>query len=142
MKFRQYRPLLASIALSIGVLFPTVARASTHPAVRLDTRVTVSFRLHVAGQPAQNSTFWVAYGPVAGKFGLVQLKSSGSGTFVASRRMPASARLDLSYLAGHGVTRTRFGAAPGNPVTTIRHIAPVPVAGGSLPIVQWQAPIG
>jgi hypothetical protein len=44
----------------------------------------VHFRLHVVGRPSPGTTFWVAYGPLAGRFGIIRLHAAGSNMYEAS----------------------------------------------------------
>jgi hypothetical protein len=105
-------------------------------------RVPVTFRLHVAGQPSADATFWVAYGPLAGRFVLVQLRASGAGSYAAVRRLPATGRTVFAYLVGHGVVRTPSGLAPGDPVLTIERFGPALPTQLQLRVVYWHAPVG
>ncbi len=101
----------------------------------------IAFRLQVAGTPDAGATFWVAYGPLAGKFGIIRLHRNRSGMYVARARLPLHARTVFSYLEGQGTIQARFGLAPGNPVVTIRQVGPMP-AGRPIPPIRWQAPLG
>lgn len=134
--------LAASIVLSAALLFPVATWANGRNALVLDPRVRVVFRLQVSGRPTSHATFWVAYGPTAGKFGIVRLKASSNSTWLASQRLVTGARLNLVYLMGQGSVQTRFGVAPGNPVVTIRRVPSFTVGTPSPAVVQWQAPIG
>lgn len=132
--------LVASLVVCL-FLAPPFAGASSgtrhHAASQL-----VTFRLQVSGSPTPGATFWVAYGPLADRFGLVQLHPAGHGTYVARQDLPAEGRTVFAFLAGNGVIRTRFGPAPGDPVTTIQRFGPVSVWHLALPTVHWEAPVG
>ena len=137
--------LLASI-VALFLFAPACSRAaaqSTHEVrVRPAAAVVQSFRLQVDGEVGAKATFWVAYGPLAGHFGLIRLHPVGANLYSATVRLPGSGRTQFAYLRGNGVVRTPQGQAPGDPVTTIRLIGPVSVPRVALPTVQWQAPVG
>ena len=104
--------------------------------------VVATFRLQVSGHPEAATTFWVAWGPLGGHFGLVELRSQGSGRYAASAVLPAQGRTIFAYLAGHGVTQTRLGPVPGDPVLTIKTTGQLPLSNLRLPVVTWQVPVG
>ncbi|GAC1473180.1 MAG: hypothetical protein PVSMB7_26790 [Chloroflexota bacterium] len=141
MKTRHILPLLTTAALSAGILFPPTANARTGTKMRVETSVPVTFHLQIAGTPTKSTTFWVAWGPSGGGFGIVQLHRSGR-YFTADHRFPVGARVGLSYIEGHGVMSTRFGPAPGNPVRTIRTLAPTSAAQLTHAVVRYQSPVG
>jgi hypothetical protein len=124
--------LTVAIALFVAALTP--ARAQRSPIA------VATFRLQVAGSIAPGTTFWVAYGPVNGHFGIVRLRGA-NGTYSAKERVPAG-RTTVAYLAGHGTMKTRFGVAPGNPVVTIHRVESAVIGQGPLPTVRWIAPVG
>jgi hypothetical protein len=99
------------------------------------------FRLRIAGKPDRQATYWVAYGPLNGTFGIIRLHASGNGLYSATNLLPRG-HTSLAYIEGHGVIHTPFGPAPGNPVTTIRTINAVALDGTPLPAVQWREPVG
>jgi hypothetical protein len=132
--------LLASAVLSGTLLTP--AAAKTDAVARPVAQVSVTFRLQVGGHPASGATFWVAYGPLAGRFGLVRLHRSDGGVYTATRRLPATGRAVFAYLAGNGVVRTRVGLAPGNPVVTIERFGPALPTQLRPQLVHWRAPVG
>lgn len=133
---------LSALVLASSLLLATGARVLAHPSAGHTRMVSADFRLHVAGQVASGTTFWVAYGPLDGKFAILRLHSTGNGTFVRRSSLPAGARATYSYVMGHGALHTRLGQEPGNPVVTIRTIGPVTVRQAPLPTVQWHAPVG
>jgi hypothetical protein len=104
--------------------------------------VATTFRLQLAGRPAAGATFWVAYGPLAGRFGIIQLHRTPDGSYAATRALPAQGKTVFSYLAGQGVVHSRLGAVPGNPVVTIRSIGPVAASRLRPSIVRWEPPVG
>jgi hypothetical protein len=115
------------------------ARSNTN-AVKHAATVSV-FRLSVDGDITPGDTFWVAYGPLAGKWGIIQLHAASSRLYMARATLPRG-RSVFSYIQGKGVMQTRLGAVPGNPVTTIRQIGPVSASGTDFPLVVWHEPIG
>lgn len=118
------------------------AQGAAQPAGSRTHSVLVTFRLEVSGAPAARTTFWVAYGPLAGRFGLLQLHSLGGGTYGAQRRLPASGRTTYAYLAGQGVAHTRIGRTPGDPVITIESFGPTTALQAGRFVARWTAPVG
>jgi hypothetical protein len=102
----------------------------------------MSFSLSVAGVPDSGTTFWVSYGPLAGKFAVVQLHPQGPRTYGVTLQLPVNARGTFYYLAGHGAMKTKIGQVPGNPVATIKRVGPVTVARGVMLTASWHPPIG
>ena len=88
------------------------------------------------------TTFWVAYGPVADRFHIVQLHRSQPGLYSAARMLPVGERTTFTYLSGRGVVQTRMGPVPGDPVVTIRTTGPMTISAHQLPTVRWVAPVG
>jgi hypothetical protein len=138
------RLILAMIAaLFVAVLTPTADRAQGQtPRKMIPGSTPITFRLQVIGRPAAGATFWVAYGPLAGQFGIFQLHASGQSTYTATQRLPVQGRTVFAYLAGHRVMPSRLGPVPGDPVITIRHVGPTAARQLAFPVVQWQAPQG
>lgn len=128
----------ALLVLSLALAAPADAQT---PIRTVRQPVGSLFRLSVRGAVDPADTFWVAYGPLAGKWGIVQLHSAGNGLYVAHVTLPAG-RSVFSFIQGRGVMHTRLGAVPGNPVTTIRQIGPMSVPRGAFPLVVWQEPMG
>lgn len=133
---------LSAIVLGVFLLLATGATVLAHPLGRHARFVATDFRLHVAGHVARGTTFWVAYGPLDGKFAILRLRSVGNGIFVRRSSLPIGARATYTYVMGHGALHTRLGQEPGNPVVTIRTVGPLTVRQAPLPAVQWHAPIG
>lgn len=121
-------------------LLPWTASAAGQPAG--SPLVKTSFHLQAAADLPRATTFWVAYGPLGGKFGLIRLRSAGNGRFVGAGRFPSGARAYFSYIEGHGTMRTREGIVPGNPVHTIGHAGPLIVGRQSVPLVRLPTPAG
>lgn len=134
---RAFAVLIALTSLSLSAL-PAAAAGSRVP----PREVRAVFRVDVAGGVPRGATFWVAYGPLGGHFGIIRLRRVARGRYLASRVLPARGRTVFAYLEGHGVTKTRFGAAPGTPVQTIRRVGPTTVWPHPLPLVRWSVPVG
>jgi hypothetical protein len=131
--------MFVAVIIAISVL---AATGSTTEAQKTAGRVAVTFRLLVHGHVGPHTTFWVAYGPLAGTFGVVRLHAAGQGWYTADRSLPAHGRTMVAYLAGVGSVVMPYGRAPGNPVSTIRTIGPVAASQLNGRVVQWDAPIG
>jgi hypothetical protein len=131
-----------ALALAFGTAGATSCTAGYGNANARMATETATFRLHVAGPVGSSLTFWVAYGPLDDRFGLIQLHSVGRGLYQAQSLLPAQGRTVFAYLVGRGTIHARFGPAPGNPVVTIRRIGPVSMADLHLPMVRWSAPVG
>lgn len=99
------------------------------------------FRLKVDGPVAPSDTFWVAFGPLRGLWGIIQLHTTGSKLYVASASLPRGRTL-FSFIQGRGIMHSRLGAVPGNPIMTIRQIGPTLASGGAFPLIVWHEPIG
>lgn len=136
----RIRLLALTTATLIGCLMPAVVHAEKRsigsPLVR------TSFRLQPDSLASQHATYWLAYGPVAGKFGLVQMHPNSAGIFVASTRLPLGARGTFYYIQGQGAIHTRAGLAPGNPVHTIGHVGPLRVSRQPVPMFHVASPAG
>lgn len=130
---------LASAALSVGIHTCAAStsglRAQSHHRTSAET-----FRILVNGSVSRNATFWLAYGPVAGTFGVVQLLQTSPGVYEASRTFPAGSHGVVAFLEGHGIMQTRAGKVPGNPVTVIRRTASIPLTTSAIMTVKWTAP--
>ena len=126
-------------ALGAMVLFGmcTFTGASAAP-----PRGTVTFQLQVHGVSAPGTTYWVAYGPLAGRFGVIRLQARGHGLFSAQRRLPLRERTSIAFVAGQGCVFTPAGQEPGGRVVTISARGPGPLQELAAQPVSWQAPAG
>jgi len=108
--------ILASLALFVVAGSPVAA--SARPAVAKSHAGTVpaSFRIHVSGHGDPLASYWVAWGPLDDKFGLIQLRRQSGNTFAADQPLPASGQTIFAYLVGRGVVYTAHGPEPGDPV--------------------------
>jgi hypothetical protein len=144
---RYTRPLLLASLLTVclaGVTSsPSWARAKQreHAAAHPGSVVT-TFRLRVAGRPAPNTTFWVAYGPLQGRWGVIRLAAHRAGVYSAWALLPANGRTTFAYLAGQGTIQTKMGPAPGGVPTTIAVVGPTTAANAALVAVHWRPPAG
>ena len=133
------RLAFAAVLLALGLsVSPTWAsRSPSRPATAL-----TSFRLQVVGPQDRSATYWVAFGPLAGRFGLVQLHESSPGVYVATRRLPTNQKGIFDFLSGRGDIHTRAGLAPGSPIIRIRQVGPTTIWPRGVPTVRWRAPAG
>lgn len=133
---------IASLLFAGLVLVAVPSAASAQPASPGQPLVATTFRLVVHGRPPSHATFWAAYGPLAGRFGIVQMHRSGSRQYAAAVRAPAGAESVFSLVMGIGRVYTRAGWVPGNPVTVIRVLGRVTMHAGPVPLVDWNVPVG
>jgi hypothetical protein len=112
-------------------------RNSAHPRVG-----TVVFRLHAPVPVPRSTTFWVAYGPLAGKFGIIQLLPAGSGQYAGRAALPADDRTVFTYISGIGRMHTRAGWVPRRGGTPIRSVGPTSALAASRIPVRYIPPIG
>ncbi len=130
------------IALAVVLtVFPGRGVAASRPIVHA-TETQILFRLQVSGPRDPAATYWVAFGPVQGRFGIKRLKPASNGLFEASQWLPLHVRTTFAYVAGQGAIHSRAGLAPGNPVITIRVFGPAVIAPAGIPVVRWSTPIG
>ncbi|HLJ69604.1 MAG TPA: hypothetical protein VKX16_19785 [Chloroflexota bacterium] len=140
---KRWRGRISSTLLVVllgWALLPAPAIGRSQSAAGVLTAVTL--RLHVSGTVPAAMTFWIAFGPLDGRFHVVQLHRSTPGVYRVTRSLPAYGRTIFAYVAGHGVLSTRAGPAPGNPVITIAVIGPASPRVASAHHVTWHVPIG
>ena len=140
----RYRSSLGSATiLFLASLSPALAAAHTGSHSKAVSHSVVrTFRLQVSGPVNAGATFWVAYGPLAGKWGLVHLRPIGNGVYQSTAHLPGQGRTTFSYIQGQGTVDTRLGLAPGDPTITIRRFDRVLPTAPQLALVRWNAPIG
>jgi hypothetical protein len=119
---------------SLGVSAST--RAASRPRIG-----SVAFRLDVPGTVARNATFWVAYGPIAGRFGIVQLRPEGDGEYVGHASLPANSRGIFTYMTGTGRMHTRMGWVPRQTGIVIKTVGPTTPLRAAAMTVRF-APMG
>jgi hypothetical protein len=134
--------LVLSLFLSIVPAVSAQAAATGASSNNRPQTVLTNFTLRVTGHVERGTTFWVAYGPVAGRFGIIQLRETSVGVYAASRSLPTAGRAVFTYLAGQGAVKSRMGLVPGNPVTTVKTVGPLSVWPHGVPAVRWQPPVG
>jgi hypothetical protein len=138
--------LLASLlaALTFFMFAGSPVAASGSPAVTKTyaRMVVASFRIHVLGHGDSLASYWVAWGPLGDKFGLVQLQRRSGSTFAADQLLPASGQTIFAYLVGRGVVHTAHGPVPGDLVVTIKRVGPVSMAHLHLSTVEWSGTSG
>jgi hypothetical protein len=129
--------------LALASLSPALAASheSSHGGT-VNHTVVRTFRLEVSNAVSGRATFWVAYGPLGGRWGLVRLRATRSGVYQASVRLPAQGRTTFAYVEGQGAVRTAHGLVPGDPVITVKRFDHVSTTAPQLGLVQWQAPVG
>ena len=145
MKARTGARLLSAAVIAVAASSTSSAlagransgRANVHP-----NTIAMTFRLQVRGNMDRSATYWVAWGPLNGEFGLTQLRSAGSELYRAVENISIGARSVFAFLEGQGTIRTKFGPAPGNPVVTIRRVGPITVGTAGVPEIRWLAPAG
>jgi hypothetical protein len=129
---------IAAVMVASLLSFCQAAGAQTQSS----PHVTVAFRLHVSGLLPDKATFWVAYGPIDGRFWVVRLRRSVEGTFGTRRSLPSDGTSDFTYLVGRGTVSTPAGPAPGNPVTVIRTFGHVSADKVARARVVWHLTAG
>lgn len=138
---------VASPLLLTLVMIPTLFGATTvnvlgaTPPVPVVARSAVTFRLQVAGDVPRNMTFWMAYGPLAGRFGIVQLHRFDTHLYRTTVRLPLG-RSSFAYIAGYGVQSMPYGLVPGDPVITIRYMERSTARRAARSTVSWHVPLG
>jgi hypothetical protein len=145
-RFRTVIRYILGIAVSlvavVGVLPWSSLGASASPRAASRARIgSVAFRLDVPGTVATNATFWVAYGPIAGRFGIVQLRPVGGGEYVGRAALPANSRGTFTYLTGTGRMHTRMGWVPRQTGIVIKTVGPTTPLHAAAMTVRF-APIG
>ncbi len=134
----SFRATLLFVCAGVAALQPASAEAASQSRVQ----ISQTFRIHVNGDADASSAFWVAYGPVKGRFSIVQLHSSDGHSFRATRQLPLRARTTFTYLMSAGRIHTRAGWAPAERAMTITQLGPVVITPAQPAVVQWQVPVG
>lgn len=136
------RKVITAALLALIFLLPVSAHAEQQVIGRAPRLAQVRFELQVQGIPARGATYWVAYGPIGGKFGVLRLRRMGTRMYGATHAFPAGSRGEFVYLEGTGQVRTPAGPAPGGMVVTIRRTALSSLHTGLVCSVSWSAPVG
>jgi hypothetical protein len=103
---------------------------------------TVTFTLTVSGTPAKGTTFWVAHGPLAGRFGVIRLQPHGNHSYSARVSLPATEVTSFTYLAAHGTQMIHGMPEPGGVVVVIRTMESVTASVASQRVEHWSVPLG
>lgn len=103
---------------------------------------TTTFSLTVAGTPSKGTTFWVAHGPLGGRFGVIRLRAHGNHTYSAKVTLPAGGVTSFTYLAAEGTQIVHGTPQPGGAVMVIRSINSVTAKVAAARVVRWSVPLG
>ena len=140
---RYLGSLTAAAVLALASLSPALAASNeTSRGAAPNHTVIRTFRLEVSNQVSPRATFWVAYGPLKGQWGLVRLRATRSGVYQGSARLPIPGKTTFAFIEGQGVVHTAHGPVPGDLVVTIKRFDHVSTTAPQLGLVQWQAPVG
>ena len=118
------------------------AAASPHPSTASPRMTPTTFRIAVTGTPARGTTFWVAHGPLGGRFGVIQLHHESGHVYAARVAQPASESTTFTYLTAHGVQMVHGSVEPGKDVTVIRTLDSVTASIAASQTVRWSVPLG
>lgn len=134
------RTSLVLVSLILGVALPWTNVGAGHAAApRL---VSTAFHVRLPAGISPGTTIWVAYGPVAGKFGIIRMHSISPRQYAASAKLPRGSRATFYYVEGQGTIHTRAGLAPGNPTRTLGRVGPVVIGRQPVPLFTVPAPLG
>lgn len=137
---------ISGLALSIGLVLCFAQGADAAPAHRNPVHVVklsrVTFTLIVTGEPAPNLSYWVAHGPIDGRFGVIQLHPVGTNSFSASVTLPALAKTVFTYLASTGRQVLHGQKQPAGTIVTIKSMEHVTAETAAFKIMHWSAPLG
>jgi hypothetical protein len=139
---RTFRSALGATLLSIALASPALAGQAPSGQQSHSAYATMTFRLQLTQRMPSDATFWVAYGPLAGRFGVIRLQANGAGLYVGAKSLPRGARTTFAYVMGRGTVRTPAGPQPGGRVVTIQVMSDQTVGKAEIPLVHWQGPVG
>lgn len=134
--------VFALVITLLAVSAPMGARAETRSVSHGLAQAQVRFQLHVTGKHTRGATYWVAYGPIGGHFGVIRLVRASSGLYTAVRDFPLGARGEFTYLAAVGQVNTPAGPAPARDIVTIRTTGIMSLRAGAVSTVTWSGPTG
>jgi hypothetical protein len=144
-KGQPMKRLATSIAVGSAALLWTsgahAANGRQQPSHRIHLSAT-TFTLAVAGTPEKGTTFWVSHGPLAGRFGVIQLQPQGNHTFSARVALPTSGVTTFTYLAAQGTKVVHGVPQPRGAVVVIRSMESVTATVASQQVVHWSVPLG
>lgn len=131
-----------SVALMLlsasGSQAASLQRQPTH-AVRVGT---IALHLVVAGNPAKGTTYWVSYGPLGGRFGVVRLSSSANHLYSAQVKLPLDEPGTFTFLQAQGTEMVHGIPQPGGIPIVIRRMQAVTAVMVSQRVVHWSVPLG
>ena len=139
---KPLRPM--AVGASAALLWITGAHATSvhQPPSRAPRVTTTTFSLTVAGIPAKGTTFWVAHGPLAARFGVIRLQPHGNHTYSARVSLPVTGVTSFTYLAARGTQMVHGMPQPGGAVVVIRTMDSVTATVASQRVVHWSVPLG
>jgi hypothetical protein len=129
---------VSALVLTTGAHAAGVRQQPLHT-VRMGT---TTFHLAVAGNPAKGSTFWLSYGPLAGRFGVIKLHPDGNHQYSARATLPLDAAGTFTYLQAQGTQMVHGLPQPGGIPTVIRSMEAVTAVAVSHHVVRWSVPLG
>ena len=103
---------------------------------------STTFRVSVTGTAAKGTTFWVAHGPLNGRFGVIRLQHESGKTYTARVTLPNNETTSFTYLAAQGVQWVHGLPEPGGAVTVIRTLDSVTASAAAAQAVHWSVPLG
>jgi hypothetical protein len=133
-----------AVGASAALLWITGTHATNvhHPPSHSPRLSTTTFGLTVTGTPAKGTTFWVAHGPLAGRFGVIRLQPRGNHTYSARVTLPVYGVTTFTYLAAQGTQMVHGMPEPGGTVVVIRAMESVTATVASQRVVHWSVPLG
>ncbi len=134
----------AGIGVALALLSIAGAQAASpkHQPTHAVRMGMTTFRLAVAGQPARGTTYWVSYGPLAGRFGVIQLHSHGKHVYSGRANLPVDVSGTFAYLQAQGTQMVHGLPQPGGIPVVIRSMGAVTAVTVSQRIVHWSVPLG
>ncbi len=138
--------LLTGLVLSTGLALCFVRGASAAPLHRNPTHSVqlgrATFSLVVTGTPASTLTYWVAHGPLDGRFGVIELHPTGTKVFSATVSLPLFAKTTFTYLASTRVQVVHGLKQPAGTIVTIKSMDDVTAGTAAMKTMHWSAPLG
>jgi hypothetical protein len=133
-----------AVGISAALLWIAGANAATvhQPSSGTPRIATSTFSVTVTGTPAKGTTFWVAHGPLAGRFGVIRLLPRGNHTYSARVSLPVTGVTSFTYLAAHGTRMVHGMPEPGGAEVVIRTMESVTATVASQRAVHWSVPLG
>ena len=101
-----------------------------------------TFRISVSGSPAKDTTFWVAHGPLNGRFGVIRLHRESGHSYAARITLPSNETTSFTYLTAQGVQWVHGLPQPAGTVTVIRTLDSVTASAAAAQAIHWSIPLG